>query len=187
MISQQEPVSDLPALRLFSAFAAKGVMEELVEKCQELGVTEFYPLLTERTAVALAGEKEGKVLERWYKIAREAAKQSGNARLVQLSAPLALEAAFKIIPLGEEAVFFHPEPESGLPVKIWLQQSAGARPAGVNLFIGPEGGFTRRELDAAKAAAQRKGSRFVQIWLGPATLRVSTAAVAAVSAVKFLR
>ncbi|MBP9866053.1 MAG: 16S rRNA (uracil(1498)-N(3))-methyltransferase, partial [Candidatus Omnitrophica bacterium] len=173
-------------LRLFAAFAAKGVMDELVEKGQELGLAAFYPLVTERTVVSLAGEKEGKVLERWYKIARESAKQSGNTELMQIAKPMKLEAALKLIPSGEEVLIFHPG-DDGTAMAGWLRDvRAHPRPdLAFNLFIGPEGGFSEHEIEATRQLCESLGIRMTLISLGRAILRVSTAVVAAVGAIKY--
>jgi len=173
-------------LRLFAAFAAKGVMDELIEKGQELGVASFHPLMTERTVVSLAAEKEGKVLERWYKISREAAKQSGNAALIQIARPITLEAALKMIPPGEDILFFHPGPSSRA-FEEWLRDSRpkSGQASVLNLFIGPEGGFSDREVLKAREASGLYGIRMTLISLGKSILRVSTAVVAAVAALKY--
>ncbi len=176
------------SIRLFAAFAAKGIMDGLVEKCQELGVEEFRPVLTERTVISLTHEKEGKVLERWYKITREAAKQSGQTRLMAIAKPEDLSAALDQVKPGEEAVFFHPE-ASPTGWGLWLEGCKDKRNRPdfrLNLFIGPEGGFSNAEIQKARQKMQVKNISFSQVHLGPAILRVETAAVAAVAVAKLL-
>lgn len=172
------------------AFAAKGIMDELVEKGQELGLAAFFPLRTERTVVSLTGEKEEKVLQRWYKITREAAKQSGNTELMRIERPMSIEEALKMIPAGGEAMFLHPG-ESSLSLAGWLREHSLSVDANVtrtyNLFIGPEGGFSAREITKAQQLGELLGIRIRVISLGRSILRVSTAVVAAIGAIKFSR
>ncbi len=178
-----------PLIRLFIAFAAKGVMDDLVGKCQELGVDEFRPVVTERTVVLLSNEKEEKVLERWYKIVRQAAKQSANTRLMAVFKPEKMQAAMAELEPDGEAVFFHPEVSEPLGWGVWLgaiQSKKNVEDLRLNLFIGPEGGFSENEIRKARQAAQAQGLCFSQVNLGPHILRVPTAVIAAVSTARLL-
>ncbi len=176
-----------PQICLFIAFAAKGVMDELVEKCQELGVAEFRPVLTERTIISLSDEKEEKVLDRWYKITQEAAKQSGNMRLMKIFKPEKISKGLDGLKKLDEVVFFHPGTFSGCRWVEWLEREKNKKTmkeSRLNLLIGPEGGFSENEMDQFKQKAREKDIRMTQVHLGSYILRVSTAVVAAVSAAK---
>jgi len=177
-----------PQVRLFVAFAAKGVMDELVEKAQELGVSHFYPLKTEYTVISLSAEKETKVLDRWYKITREAAKQSGNSNLTQVFGPLGIHDALEKLNAGDEAAFLHPDPQS-TKFSEWFQQGPlkSSECKSINLFVGPEGGFSEQELEAACEKSKALGIQMTKIFLGDNILRVSTAVVGAVAAIKLMQ
>lgn len=170
-------------LRLFVAYAAKGVMDEIIEKCQELGVAAVVPLYTERTTIHLSGEKEEKVLERWYKIAREASKQSGNPQLIEISPPCRLDAALEHLEAEDEVLFFHPGAKAA-GLGPWLE-GAGKVSGRINLWIGPEGGFTKDEMDKVRRMAEIKKIPFARIAFEGGILRMATAVVAAVAAVKY--
>lgn len=183
----QSPAGAGIFIRLFVSFAAKGVMDQVVEKCQELGVEEFRPVFSERTVVTLAGEKEGKVLERWYKIIREAAKQSGQTRLMTLAKPGPLKAVPQHLEAGDEAVFF--QPGSPLGWGAWLEsRKTMKRLPGfrLNLFIGPEGGFSDREVQMLRQQLQKRNIPLTPVHLGASILRVETAVVAAVASARVL-
>lgn len=174
---------------LYVAFAAKGVMDELVEKCQELGVAEFRPMLTERTVVTLSDEKEEKVLDRWYKITREAAKQSGNTRLMEIFKPERILTALTGLKKGDEAVFFHPGQSSQLGWGEQLDQKKRLpreQRRSFNLFLGPEGGFSEKEMNQLEKKARENAVLMTRVHLGPHILRLPTAVVAAVGAAKIL-
>jgi 16S rRNA (uracil1498-N3)-methyltransferase len=143
----------------------------LVQKTTELGVARIIPVVTDRSVAR--PDVEGGRRDRWEKIAREAARQSGRADVPVVDAPAALAIALAA---------------SGLPPRRWAlyegekRQSLrgalqGVEPAATALLVGPEGGFAAAEVDAVEAAG------FETVGLGDRILRVETAAVAAVTLV----
>ncbi|HTO94413.1 MAG TPA: 16S rRNA (uracil(1498)-N(3))-methyltransferase [Bacteroidota bacterium] len=132
----------------------------LVEKAVEIGVARIVPLLTERTI-----PRQGK-RERWQKLCVAAMKQSGRCVLPRVDDPL---------PFGKFIA------GCTVPVKLIPHQDAAeplgaAAPGGAEaaaLCIGPEGGFSDAEIDAARAAGFRPVS------LGERRLRAETAALVA--------
>lgn len=183
------PAREGPGIRLFVAFAAKGIMDDLVDKCQELGVEAFCPTVTGRTVVSLSAEKEEKVRQRWYKITCEAAKQSGNTRLMTVLPAEKLSTALEKFKAGEEVVFFHPGTAEVPGWGTWLEQlkSKGLpQNSKLNLFIGPEGGFSENEIEAARKIGREIGFHFSQVHLGTYLLRVPVAVMAAVCTAKMI-
>ncbi|HLH76866.1 MAG TPA: 16S rRNA (uracil(1498)-N(3))-methyltransferase [Candidatus Binataceae bacterium] len=140
-------------------------MDFLVEKASELGASEIWPLLTERSVSDYPGPTR---LSRWRRLATAALKQSGGVAAV-VRAPTALTAFLAARPREMVALICQPD---GISAGTLLQ-AAGA--AGVIVAIGPEGDFTPRE----RAAALADG--FVAARLGPHRLRSETAALAALS------
>ena len=146
-----------------------------VEKLTELGVDRIVPLITEYTQNGAASDSK---IERWRRLARSAAEQSGRVRLPDIASPLSFAEALEecrseAASVSENKlhmVFFHPGGKPFEPV----------REAGVIycVFIGPEGGFSDSETEAAS----RYGCEICG--LGRLILRVETAACAA--AAKFL-
>ncbi|HEY8133208.1 MAG TPA: 16S rRNA (uracil(1498)-N(3))-methyltransferase [Thermoanaerobaculia bacterium] len=135
--------------------------EMVLQKATELGVQSFIPLITERMEVRI--ERARGKEERWRKIVLEAVKQSGRSRIPTIEPPTRFEEA--IARQGTKIVFdADTEPSE-------TQQPSN--PA--TLCIGPEGGFTERELQVAAA----NGAIFQR--LGPRRLRAETAALAAVT------
>ena len=135
--------------------------DTLVEKLTELGAARFTPLICERSVVIPKATTEAKFRRQVI----EASKQCGRNRLMRVDA-------------GVSFARFLTDPE--LPAGRWLLHTAGgdALPAQVAgesrvVAIGPEGGFTPEEVEAALAAGWRGAT------LGPRVLRVETAAVAA--------
>lgn len=152
-------------LVLLTAVPRGGRMDFLVQKCSELGVSRIAPVITERSVVRPEPGRRA----RWEKIAREAARQCGRADVPVVSAPDALATALAEPDLPARRLILSTD-GTGQPLRALL-----AGPASTALLIGPEGGFTAGEIDAARAA------HFVPVSLGPRILRVETAAIVAVA------
>jgi 16S rRNA (uracil1498-N3)-methyltransferase len=147
--------------------------EWVIQKATELGARRILPLATERAVVKLDAEKGAARAERWRKVAVEAARQCGRADVPAVDSPAALDAALGSAPAGFARVLFHP---GGAPLGDALGSDAGYL-----LCVGPEGGFSPREVEEAVSAGARLAS------LGPRVLRAETAAITAVALVQALR
>jgi len=134
--------------------------ELVLQKATELGVQSFIPLITDRMELRI--ERVRGKEERWRKIVLEAVKQSGRSKIPPIEAPLKFEEA--IAREGHKTVFdADAEP----------QTTDNRQPT--TIFIGPEGGFSEREIELAK----KHGAFFER--LGPRRLRAETAALVAVT------
>jgi 16S rRNA (uracil1498-N3)-methyltransferase len=142
----------------------------LVEKCTELGVSALWPMLTERSVT----RPRDAAVEKWSRRCIEAAKQSGRAWVPGVETPQPL--AEVLARAGEFEAIFLADPS---PAATALARELGRVPSGgrVLALIGPEGGWTEGEREAAVSA----GARAVSI--SPTVLRVETAAVAICAAV----
>ena len=136
-----------------------------------MGVTRIVPVLTER-CVSRPDEKSAKKkVERWQKIAMEAAKQSGRG-IIPTVAPIAtFSTAIKQAVAENTALFFY---EGGGDS---LHQLVNPPCNAYSIFIGPEGGFAEEEVTLAMEQGAKKAT------LGPRILRTETAPVAALAAI----
>lgn len=159
--------------------------EFVLQKCTELGATGFVPLITARTIIGSVGDVDTHRYERWQRIILEAAEQSGRGRLPSLQPAELFPSAIERI---SELSFIPWEGETALSLRGALRRhfpdptgTAGSigRPFSVSIFVGPEGGFTAREVDLAR----RYG--LLPVTLGPRVLRAETAAVATTAAVLY--
>jgi 16S rRNA (uracil1498-N3)-methyltransferase len=149
------------AIHLAMSIIQLDKFELVLQKVTELGVRSFIPLITERMEVRI--ERVRGKEERWRKIVLEAVKQSGRSRIPPIEAPARFEEA--ITRAGMKIIF-----------DAEAEPTATEQPSyPATLFIGPEGGFTERELQLARAS----GAIFQR--LGPRRLRAETAALAAVT------
>jgi 16S rRNA (uracil1498-N3)-methyltransferase len=159
--ARQEVDRESPVLLTLGVALPKGDRQRwLVEKATELGVTRIVPLVTERS-----NDRESPAgLDKLRRAVIEASKQCGRNRLLEIAAPQ---------PVTE----FLQSPE--LPPLRWIAHPGGAKLAGLQtppeaiaLAVGPEGGFTPAEIDAARTAD------WELVDLGTRILRVETAALA---------
>ncbi|MEW6724546.1 MAG: 16S rRNA (uracil(1498)-N(3))-methyltransferase [Bacillota bacterium] len=174
VVGEWEPGSE-PRSRVTLAQAiGKGdKLEWVIQKGTELGVSAFIPLVTVRVVVELREEKARRKHERWQRIAREAAAQSGRTSVPAVGEAMRLADYLRSLPTDALALLAY-EGESALSLREALVD-LGDQP--VHLIIGPEGGFAPEEVSQAAAA----GVRIVT--LGRRILRTETAGLAAAALV----
>lgn len=192
MITDLSPVKDdLPMLSLhaYVAIPRRTKVEYFIEKAQELNLAALHPLETERSMVHIPEKRLTAKWDRWHKIAVEAAKQSGTARLVDLHKPENVREASVRIPERQRVAVFHPGSES-MGFRHWIEEVENDRGdhAGLSLhvFLGPEGGFSDREVDGLRQAATEKKCFFSLVELGPHILKVDTAFSSVLGALRLL-
>lgn len=150
-------------------------MDFVVEKLSELGVRTLIPIETERTIVQTVSPSK---LERWQRLARTSAQQSGRTTLLIVEDPTPLMRLYGRF-AEYDAVLFLWELAARQPLREQLPPIvSGAK--SVLVVIGPEGGFSHAEGEAARAA----GAHLLS--LGERILRTETAALAAVAILDYL-
>lgn len=154
-------------LTLCFAVVARPALESILEHCTEAGVHAFQPVMASRVQFDLFSDWERRS-GRLRQIVVSAAKQCGRGTLPEVRRPEKLD---DLLAAGGAAVF---AAEGGGSADEAAQSLSGK--AEIKLFVGPEGGFTRGELEFARG----KGALFMG--LGLYTLRAETACLAASSA-----
>ena len=153
-------------ITLYQGLPKADKMELIVQKSVELGACAVVPVAMSRCVVQLDAKDGRKKQERWQKIAREAAKQSGRAQVPTVHAPVNLgKIAFEgalVIPWEDEH-----------SASLTAYHRAHPDLERVSVLIGPEGGIAPEEI------AQLPGE---PITLGPRILRTETAGLCALSA-----
>jgi 16S rRNA (uracil1498-N3)-methyltransferase len=139
-------------------------MEWAIEKCTELGVTRIVPVIARRTESHLASASVKRV-ERWRRIALQAAEQSRRASPPDIADPIKLREA---LTRSAELKIVLSEAEEQCQLRDIAQPSGE-----VLLAVGPEGGWTEDELELFEKNGWLSAS------LGPTILRAETAAIAA--------
>lgn len=175
LLQELETPATLPVTLLLSIFKFDR-MEWAIEKAVELGCSRILPVLAERTEkhLALASEKR---VERWRRIAFEAAKQSRRGDLPEILNPARLNEVLAYYEATSLRVLLS-ETEEDQPLLRILEIGEGGGSREVALAIGPEGGWTATEIAAFTGAGWHSAS------LGSNILRAETAAIAALAIVQ---
>lgn len=148
---------------LYQALPKQGKMEYIIQKNTELGVKKIIPVYTKRCVV-----KPSDKSERWNKVAESAAKQCGRGVIPEVLPTISFDEAVKQMQEYDLALMPY-ECEEDTSLKSVLKSSEYKT---VSIFIGPEGGFDLKEVEAAKAAGIKS------VTLGKRILRTETAASA---------
>ena len=173
-----EPLSAAESPRqivLLQGLARGEKMDLIIRQAAELGVARIIPVFTERSIPRFGKSREAGRLKRWRSIIRAAAAQCRRAVLPGVApvhdfeqVPALLEGQRAVVPWEEER-------ELGL--ESLLKQPLPEKEA-VFIFIGPEGGFSMREIAALTAAGART------VHLGPRILRTETAAAVTIGLIQ---
>jgi 16S rRNA (uracil1498-N3)-methyltransferase len=158
------------ALTLVQSVLKGEAMEDVVRDCTMVGIRCIRPVISARTTVKTT--TLSKAAERWRRVALSAAKQSGRARLPEIVEPGEYGAWLRS---GQDrSAFVLLEPSAAVTDMVTIRRLVSEpTPVAATLIIGPEGGWTTDERDAALAAGCRPLS------LGPLTLRADAAPFAA--------
>lgn len=144
-------------------------MDFIVQKAVELGVGRIVPVVSKR-CVSRPDEKSfAKKIQRWQKIAEEAAKQCGRGKIPQIGEQREFKAAVTEYPPNKTGILFY---ECG---GVQLSEIVGKNTAEIGIFVGSEGGFEVEEAELA----QKHG--IVAATLGKRILRCETAPVVALA------
>jgi 16S rRNA (uracil1498-N3)-methyltransferase len=149
-------------------------LEWAIEKCTELGATRIVPVIARRTDAHLAAAAEKRV-ERWRRIAHEAAQQSRRLRAPEIDAPRKLREIWKLdfIEAASLRLLLNEDEK-----KFALADAMAANPSSVMAAIGPEGGWSSEELEQFASAG------WSSVTLGERILRAETAAIAALAVIE---
>lgn len=159
-------------LTIYPALLKSDKLELVFQKCTEIGASGFAPIISDRCNVGSVVSENRR--QRWERIIAEAAEQSERGRLPQLlPATVFPQACEQARGRGLSLIAWERGERSGIGTEITSRVGArnGSRPFAINLFVGPEGGFTNEEIDLARAYG------IIPVSLGPHILRAETAAV----------
>jgi 16S rRNA (uracil1498-N3)-methyltransferase len=165
-----------PQVVLIQALPKGRKMDLIVRQATEAGVREIRPVFSRYSLPRLEDPMDrARRRERWLRLAREAAQQSGGLLLPSIAEPAGLQETLeRERSEGEARLIFH---QDRLEAQSLHAALAGS-PRWVSLLIGPEGGFAEEEVALAR------GRGFLPIALGQRVWRTETAALYAVAAVQ---
>ena len=171
--AQRQPENESPlAITLVQAISSGERMDFTLQKSVELGVRAIQPIISERCVVRLSGERADKRVQRWQDIVIAACEQSGRSIVPT------------VLPIVSFSDYLRQMPPE-LHLMMSLRRATTLRdiapaPQTLRLMIGPEGGWTPAEEQAALAAGVQT------ITLGKRVLRTETASLAVLAAMQVL-
>ncbi len=122
----------------------------LIEKAAELGVAKIIPLITERSVIREASEPK---FDRWERLAKAACQQCGRPGLMKIEKPVELKEAISCVAAQNMPSTYNIIPWEAENTKTLREVFQGAEKAiTANIFIGPEGGFSVKEIELAKSS-----------------------------------
>ncbi|WP_028399251.1 16S rRNA (uracil(1498)-N(3))-methyltransferase [Ectobacillus panaciterrae] len=176
-----EESNELPVFVTIASGLPKGDKLELVlQKGTELGAAAFLPFQAKRSIVKWDAKKGDKKVERWMKIAKEAAEQSHRAVVPSVYAPVSFK---EMVMMGKEydacIVAYEEEAKQGEKANFAKTMEQLQRGQKVLIVFGPEGGLAEEEVRLLREHS------FIACSLGPRILRTETAPLYALSAVSY--
>ena len=157
-------------ITLAQGLAASDKMDWIIQKAVELGIQSIQPLFTERSIVKLDRERADKKLEHWRTVALAACEQTGRSAIPKILSPL---------PLSQWLSDQEKQTETLrlilTPVKAQNINHLNRKPSSIIFMVGPEGGFSEKEMALASHSA------FIPVNFGERILRTETASIVALS------
>ena len=178
IIKELPEISTTPiVINIYQALLKPRMMDYLVEKTSELGVSSIMPFYSELTVINLDDSKASNKTRHWREIARSASKQSGRHVPAEISGPVKFDDLVKSLREMKSMKVVLWEGEKTTDLKELLRsQKPFSNFTGI---IGPEGGFARKEID------QLRDEGIIPVSLGLRILRAETAAIALTAIVQY--
>jgi 16S rRNA (uracil1498-N3)-methyltransferase len=171
ILARTRPQDRLPDIAYVFAPLKHARLDYMVQKAVEMGASALQPVLTRHTQVSRVN------VERMRANVIEAAEQCSILSLAAVAEPVALDRFLEKRETSRLLVFCDEAADIGNPIEA-LQQGLTAT-AGIDVLIGPEGGFAEEER-----ALLLRQPRTLRLSLGPRILRADTAGVAALALVQ---
>lgn len=158
------------------SFLKEKKMDELIRPMTELGVSKWIPFFSERSIPRPDTTRLNHRLNRWKTIANESLKQCRRNIAIEIENPVSFQETLKIGATFDVKILFWEK--ENLPISRIKNDYPFAR--SIFIMLGPEGGFSETEAEAAKS------SGFIIASLGPRILKSETATIAACAIIQFL-
>lgn len=167
-------------ITLAQAITKAGKMDVVVKSSSELGVDSIIAFEAARSVGHIAQEKSEAKVARWQKIALEAARSSHSAYVTRVEPVSSFDDMISSAPEKSLRLIFWEE-ESQKTIRDVLTDGKNRTVQGFFIMVGPEGGFSRDEVEKTKAAG------FTSVSLGRQILKVETAAAAIITIIQYER
>ena len=166
-------------ITLFQGILKANRFEWVLQKGTELGLVGFVPIITQRCVMSNLDTVGEQKIKRWKRIIMEAAEQSRRGRLPRLRPVQLFSQAYEQARMADLSIIPW-EKERRTSIRDLLKPgSEYGKPFSINIFVGPEGGFSIDEVELAQSQG------ITPITLGPRTLRAETAGLVAATAILY--
>ena len=174
ILYRQQSEAELPSrIFLFQGLPKGDKLELIIQKAIELGAAEIIPVDMKRSVAKVDAKKAGKKQERWNGIAQSAAKQSKRGVIPQVTKPMSFREALVYARQADILLVPYEGAENMEETRKIISEIKPGQ--SVAVWIGPEGGFDREEVEALK---EQNGKI---VTLGRRILRTETAGLAVLS------
>ncbi len=173
----------IPTISLFQCVCKGKKMDQIIRQSTEIGIKEIIPVIS-RYTLSNAGSStqiSQQKIQRWEIIIKEALQQSGSPVLTKLFTPRSFDEILEMVSNGYVGLFFHQEIISSSTLTETLltyKESENRLPLAI--LIGPEGGFSEKEVDKMRKTGLNP------VFLNTNILRAETAAIYALAATQTL-
>jgi len=175
--SQQSENESPLSISLVQAWLKESKMSAIVRQASELGIVNFFPLITDRCQIKKKSLQESSKASRWREIARQASRQSGRSFVPEIYKQFYTPKEFFELKLEYDLKLLFWENEKNAKLHS-IPDCKKAKTAA--LIFGPEGGWSEDEIELAQS------NGFQTISLGPRILRAETAPIAAISVLQYI-
>lgn len=149
-------------------------MDFIIQKATEIGVTNIFPVRTEYSVVKLDAKKENSKLAKWNRIMQESAKQCSRVRLPILNRVLNLDEVLNTLDRVDTKIICTIQ-----DIGMDLRKIPDKNSKSLAVAVGPEGGFSEREIKLAQ------DKNWIPMCVGNIILRAETAAIAMLSVLSY--
>ena len=175
ILSKEQNDNESPiSINLFQSISSNEKMDMVIQKATELGVSSIQPIFSSRSTIKLSLDRTKKRLIHWRQVSISACEQSGRSKIPTIRSPIGFDQITEEIKITNSLnLVLHPdslEQSSNLPQKY---------SGDINIFIGPEGGFSQDEVLLLKK------QNCINIQLGPRILRTETAPLAIIAILQY--
>ena len=181
-ISEIRLISREKKIILADCLPKQNRFDNIIEKSTELGVDKIEPLISERTIARPGGLRENSKIERWKRIAKEAAEQCARDSIPEIGKIRSLNDWLnEISPIKDDTLLiFCWENEKNTTAREILRdyKNSGAE-KNIIALIGPEGGFSDREVKNIKEIGG------ISVSLGKRILKTDTAAISVLAMINY--
>lgn len=174
ILSKEKNNNESPInINLFQSISSNEKMDMVIQKATELGVSSIQPIFTSRSTVKLSLDRIKKRLIHWRQVSISACGQSGRSKIPTIKSPIGFDRFVEGITTNSLNLLLHPDnskESSNLPNKY---------SGDINIFIGPEGGFSQDEVLLLKK------QNCINVQLGSRILRTETAPLAIIAILQY--